>query len=70
MIEAFMRELRQQGFTQDRIAEMTGINQANISRLFRGSEPNASTLIKLAEAFNVTTDHILGRDKAEKKKAA
>lgn len=60
MIERFMQELREQGYTQDRIAEMTGLTQAAISKLFRGATPNATTIVKLAITFHVSTDHILG----------
>lgn len=70
MIEAFMQELKLKGYTQKQIAEMTKITQQSISDLFRGSEPGAKTLVKLADAFNVTTDHILGRNKQLSKKAA
>lgn len=69
MIENFMKELKRKGLTQDQIAAMTGLSQAVISKCSRGNDPQASTLIKLADAFNVTIDHILERDKISAKAA-
>jgi ribosome-binding protein aMBF1 (putative translation factor) len=47
-------ELReQQGLTQMQLAERTGIDQGDISRIERGSAmPNERTLIRIANALN------------------
>lgn len=61
MIKKFLEELRLKGWKQIEIAEKAGIKQSAVSRLSKGGECNAETLIKLADAFEVTVDEILGR---------
>ena len=57
-----LKELREySNLTQKQLAEKIGNVQRNISNWESGvSEPDLSTVIKLAEFFNVTTDYILG----------
>lgn len=50
--------------SQKKLAEMIGQHQSYISRLERGDviDITARTLEALADALNVTTDYLLGRD--------
>jgi transcriptional regulator with XRE-family HTH domain len=52
--------------SQKRLGELVGQDQAYISRLERGeiSEITVGTLERLADAFHVTTDYLLGRTPA------
>jgi transcriptional regulator with XRE-family HTH domain len=49
-------------WTQARLAEMTGIAKNTIARLERGEikDPGSEAIIKLAHAFHVSADVILG----------
>lgn len=53
--------------SQRELAEKIGQRQSYISRLERGdiSAITVQTLEALADALNVTTDYLLGRDSAE-----
>lgn len=59
-----LKELRQaRGWTQDELAAVSGVTQAQISRLEAGVQldPRASTLERLADAFDMTLDVLVGR---------
>lgn len=62
-----LKELREySNLTQKQLAEKIGNVQRNISNWESGvSEPDLSTVIKLAEFFNVTTDELLGADRSD-----
>ena len=50
------------GMSQRELAKKAGITEGAVSRYMSGSRtPDASTMVKLADALNVTTDYILGR---------
>ena len=54
VIRAILNNRKEQGLTQKELAEITGINQADISRLEKGlANPSLSTLKKLASALNM-----------------
>jgi len=57
-----IRELRlEQGLSQERVAEILGITRSAVSEIERGTRKiSADEIVKLAEAFNVSTDYILG----------
>ncbi|MCL2556400.1 MAG: helix-turn-helix domain-containing protein [Firmicutes bacterium] len=58
-----LRELRQEkDLSQVQLAKITGIGKSTISdwELSR-KEPTASSLIKLADFFNISIDELLGR---------
>lgn len=58
--------LKEKGVTQYRMAVDTGITHAAVSRLINDKGgPDTSTLITLADYFDTSTDHILGRDAEE-----
>ena len=51
--------------TQQQIADQLGITRAAYSHLENGrNEPDSSTIIKLANIFEVTTDYLLGNNQA------
>jgi len=60
MIKKFLDKLKGEGWTQEAIGERAGIPQTMISRYARGKDCNVETLIKIARAFNVSTDEVLG----------
>lgn len=48
-------------WTQDELADRAGIAQKNVSRYERNqAEPGAYSIIKLAEALEVSADYLLG----------
>ena len=56
------------GLTQDQFADKTGLKKSNISGLENNKyEPSASTLIKIVESFDVTSDWLLFGDKTKEK---
>jgi transcriptional regulator with XRE-family HTH domain len=64
MIGKYIRSLIDKGYTQVELAKMFDVSQAHISRYLSDiNNPTVETLVKIADIFNVTTDHILGRDK-------
>lgn len=55
--------------TQEDIARKAGISQTLVSKLIRGGTCNVDTLEKLADAFSVSTDEILGRSNPARKES-
>lgn len=56
-----LKDLREErGFSQQDLAELTGIPQTTLSRYERGIEISASNLVRLAQFFQVTSDYLLG----------
>lgn len=56
-----IKELREnRGLSQQDLAEIAGIPQTTLSRYERGIEVSGENLIKLAHAFQVTADFLLG----------
>ncbi|OTP12509.1 hypothetical protein A5844_000742 [Enterococcus sp. 10A9_DIV0425] len=52
--------------TQQQVADFLGITRAAYSHFENGrNEPDAETIVKLAELFNVSTDYLLGRKETE-----
>jgi len=66
MVKFFLEKLEDEGWTQKEVAEKAGISQPAISKLINGGKCNVETLIKLADAFEVSTDEVLGRTNKEK----
>lgn len=49
--------------TQTEVSERIGVSRATLAHYEQGrSQPDFETLIKIADFFKVTTDHLLGRD--------
>lgn len=61
MVDKFLKSLKEKGWRQTQIAEKVGLKQAYISELSRGANCSLETAIKLADAFNVTLDEVVGR---------
>lgn len=57
----FLRRVRKDGWTQVKLAELLGVTQKHVSRLFNGGTPSIEIVLKLADYFEVSTDEILGR---------
>lgn len=57
------------GMSQKFVALSVGVSPPMVSQWESGiKEPSKESLLKLADLFNVTTDYLLGRDEAKKKK--
>ncbi len=59
-----LRELiKEQGLSQARFADETGITRARLNNYIKGrSEPGYATLVGMAKRLNVSTDYLLGCD--------
>ena len=55
---------KQRGFTVNKLATMSGINQSTLDNIVRGltKDPRAKTLHKIAIAFNMTLSEFLDFD--------
>ena len=62
-----LKELRKQaGMTQQQLAERVGVTKSVISFYeLRERAPSPDVLVKCAAIFHVSTDYLLGLDKAE-----
>ena len=59
-IKEFREEME---YTQTQLAEKIGNLQRNVSNWENGvNEPDCETIIKLADAFNVSVDELFGRE--------
>lgn len=60
-----LKELRKaKGLTQHQLANELGISQQAYARYEKGDrEPKISTLIKLADYFDVSVDYLIGHKK-------
>ena len=63
-----LRELRmRRGYSQDQLAEMSNLNRVTIAKYEAGKiEPGAQALSRLADAFEISTDELLGRSLPER----
>jgi transcriptional regulator with XRE-family HTH domain len=61
MIENFLKSLELKGWKQKEIADKTGLSKSHICGLSKGLSCSAESLIKIADAFGVSTDTVLGR---------
>ncbi len=59
-----IKELRKEkGIKQIELCKVLGISQGNLSNWENGVyEPDKSSLVKMADYFDVSVDHLLGRD--------
>lgn len=66
--EIYIRRIRQlcrqRGFTINKLAKMAGMNQSTLDNIVRGltKDPRASTLHRIALAFNMTLAEFLDFD--------
>ena len=64
MLSKRLKELRKQkGWSQQKLAERTGLSFNTITKIEQGlgKHPTLKTLIKLAEAFEIGLDELVGR---------
>ncbi len=61
MIATFIKKLIANGWKQKDIAVICGITATYVSELKKGATCSAEVLLKIADAFNVTVDEVLGR---------
>ncbi|MBQ8780811.1 MAG: helix-turn-helix transcriptional regulator [Oscillospiraceae bacterium] len=66
-----LRLLREEnGISQQKLAEMLNISQQAVFKYEKtASEPDISTLIKIADIFNVTVDYLIGNSEIKEKNA-
>lgn len=62
MIAKFLATLKQSGWRQRRLAEIVGVTESHMSRLFDGEKCSVDIVLKLADYFEVSTDEVLGRE--------
>ncbi len=64
-----LRLLREEnGISQQKLAEMLNISQQAVFKYEKtASEPDISTLIKIANIFNVTVDYLIGNSEIKEK---
>ena len=69
MVSQKLKEIRnQRGYSQELLAEKTGLNVRTIQRVENGkTEPRGDTLIRLTETLGVSPDEILEWNKKEDK---
>ena len=64
MLAKRLKDLRKQkGWSQQRLAEKTGLSFNAVTKIEQGlaKHPTLKTLIKLADAFAVSIDELVGR---------
>ncbi len=64
MLAKRVKEFRnQKGWSQQKLAEITGLSFNTITKIEQGvgDSPTLKTLLKLANAFGVTLDRLVGR---------
>jgi len=60
-----LKELRKKaGWSQQKLAEKAGLSYNVITKIEQGAakNPNIQTMIKLADAFQISIDELLGRN--------
>lgn len=70
MISDFLKKLIEQGWTQQQLAEKTGLKQPMIGRYLKGQPCTLETAIKIADAFGITLDELAGRTPPEEEPPA
>jgi len=64
MFDKRLKQLRKKtGWTQQKLAEKAGLSYNVITKIEQGAakNPNIQTMIKLADAFQISLDELLGR---------
>ena len=65
MIKIFIDSLKKKGWKQAEISRHTGLKTEFIYKLAHGATCSIETVLKIANAFKVTTDEVLGRTPAK-----
>jgi len=66
MIAKRLKELRKKsGWSQQKLAEQAGLSYNTITKIEQGAAtmPTIQTIIKIADAFGVTLDELVGRNR-------
>jgi len=66
MLSNRLKELRKEsGWSQQKLAEKAGLSYNTITKIEQGAatKPTIHTMIKIANAFDVTLDELVGRNK-------
>ncbi len=63
LIKNIKRHREKLGWSQQKLAEKAGLSYNAITKIEQGAakNPRMETLIKLADAFNITIDELVGR---------
>jgi len=64
MLSKKIKELRTKtGWSQQKLAEKTGLSYSVITKIEQGTakQPTIQTMIKIADAFGITLDELVGR---------
>lgn len=64
--DIFVELCKKKCVTQSGAVQSVGLNRAAITKWKNGSDPNGSTLSKLADYFDVTVDYLLSNGRTEK----
>ena len=66
MLSRKIKELRKKaGWSQQKLAEKAGLSYNTITKIEQGvaTMPTIQTMIKIADAFGITLDELVGRNK-------
>ena len=66
MIAKRLKELRKKsGWSQQKLAEKAGLSYNTITKIEQGAatKPTIQTMIKIADAFQISIDELIGRSK-------
>jgi len=66
MIAKRLKELRKKaGWSQQKLAEKAGLSYNTITKIEQGAatKPTIQTMIKIADAFKISIDELVGRSK-------
>ena len=59
--DSFKRFRQENGLTQQQVADAISVHKQAYQRYEYGRLPSADVIIRIADAFNVSTDYLLGR---------
>ena len=62
--ERFSELCKSTGETPNSVAKIIGASSGSVTAWKNGAEPRYSTVVKIAEHFNVSVDFLLGKEKA------
>lgn len=66
MVSNFIKHLKDLGMKQTEIAEKCGISQQLVSKLEKGGGCDLKTAVKIADAFSLSIDELIGRTTPQK----
>lgn len=65
IVENIKKYRKKMGWSQQKLAEKTGLSYNLITKIEQGASvnPTMDSLIKIADAFNISIDELVGRKK-------